>query len=186
MAVLYNECLKNHAVSLGGHALDGCGEFIRKSTTILTDTPSLRCDACGCHRNFHRRSPSDVFSHCWSPPLQPLASTPHLLLSLSSGFSGPSNQEDKNKFTVAKEDRSAMMMKKRKRTKLTADQKEKMRGFAERAGWKINGSDEKWVKEFCSEVGIERQVLKVWIHNNKYFPNVKNRDTTSSMSLKLL
>ncbi|EOA15036.1 hypothetical protein CARUB_v10028391mg [Capsella rubella] len=176
MVVLYNECLKNHAVSLGGHALDGCGEFIPKSTTILTEPPSLRCDACGCHRNFHRRSSSEVFSHHRSPPLKPLASTPHLLLSLSSDFSGPGDK-----------DRSAVM-KKRKRTKFTAEQKEKMRGFAERAGWKMNGWDEKRVKEFCGEVGIEKQVLKVWIHNNKYLSNVKNRDTTSStssMSLKL-
>ncbi|KAG7606774.1 Zinc-finger homeodomain protein 12 [Arabidopsis thaliana] len=189
MVVLYNECLKNHAVSLGGHALDGCGEFTPKSTTILTDPPSLRCDACGCHRNFHRRSPSDSFSQHRSPPsplqLQPLAPVPNLLLSLSSGFFGPSDQEVKNKFTVERDVRKTAMIKKHKRTKFTAEQKVKMRGFAERAGWKINGWDEKWVREFCSEVGIERKVLKVWIHNNKYFNNGRSRDTTSSMSLNL-
>lgn len=26
--VRYRECLKNHAVGIGGHALDGCGEFM--------------------------------------------------------------------------------------------------------------------------------------------------------------
>ena len=30
-AGVYRECLKNHAASLGGHALDGCGEFMPSS-----------------------------------------------------------------------------------------------------------------------------------------------------------
>jgi len=86
---------------------------------------------------------------------------------------------------VERDVRKTATIKKHKRTKFTAEQKVKMRGFAERAGWKINGWDEKWVREFCSEVGIERKVLKVWIHNNKYFNNGRSRDTTSSMSLNL-
>ncbi|XP_020572796.1 zinc-finger homeodomain protein 9-like [Phalaenopsis equestris] len=53
--VLYRECLKNHAASLGGHALDGCGEFMPSLTANPADPTSLRCAACGCHRNFHRR-----------------------------------------------------------------------------------------------------------------------------------
>lgn len=53
--VLYRECLKNHAASLGGHALDGCGEFMPSLTASWTDPTSLKCAACGCHRNFHRR-----------------------------------------------------------------------------------------------------------------------------------
>ncbi|KAL3654042.1 Zinc-finger homeodomain protein [Castilleja foliolosa] len=28
VVVTYRECLKNHATSLGGHAVDGCGEFM--------------------------------------------------------------------------------------------------------------------------------------------------------------
>lgn len=60
-----------------------------------------------------------------------------------------------------------------------------MRAFAERAGWKINGCDDKYVREFCGELGVEREVLKVWIHNNKYFANERNRNTTSSMFQKL-
>ncbi|KAF2614669.1 hypothetical protein F2Q70_00007761 [Brassica cretica] len=38
MGFLYNECLKNQAVSFGGYALDGCGEFMPKSTTISSQT----------------------------------------------------------------------------------------------------------------------------------------------------
>ncbi|BAF25083.1 Os09g0414600 [Oryza sativa Japonica Group] len=53
---VYRECLKNHAASLGGHALDGCGEFMPSPAANPADPTSLRCAACGCHRNFHRRT----------------------------------------------------------------------------------------------------------------------------------
>lgn len=49
-AVRYRECMKNHAASIGGHAIDGCGEFMSGG-----DDDALRCAACDCHRNFHRR-----------------------------------------------------------------------------------------------------------------------------------
>jgi ZF-HD class homeobox domain-containing protein len=52
---VYRECLKNHAASLGGHALDGCGEFMPSPEADRADPSSLRCAACGCNRNFHRR-----------------------------------------------------------------------------------------------------------------------------------
>ncbi|KAM6570843.1 hypothetical protein CsatA_014923 [Cannabis sativa] len=53
--VSYRECLKNHAANIGGHALDGCGEFMPCPTAEPSDPTSLKCAACGCHRNFHRR-----------------------------------------------------------------------------------------------------------------------------------
>jgi ZF-HD class homeobox domain-containing protein len=49
----YRECLKNHAVGIGGHAVDGCGEFMPAGEEGTLD--ALRCAACGCHRNFHRK-----------------------------------------------------------------------------------------------------------------------------------
>ncbi|RZR76660.1 hypothetical protein BHM03_00001521 [Ensete ventricosum] len=49
----YKECLRNHAAALGGHVVDGCGEFMPSGDA---DTPeALKCAACGCHRSFHRR-----------------------------------------------------------------------------------------------------------------------------------
>ncbi|KMT08617.1 hypothetical protein BVRB_6g138940 [Beta vulgaris subsp. vulgaris] len=51
--VRYRECLKNHAVGIGGHAVDGCGEFMPAGTEGSID--ALRCAACNCHRNFHRK-----------------------------------------------------------------------------------------------------------------------------------
>ncbi|KAJ0242780.1 Zinc-finger homeodomain protein 11 [Hirschfeldia incana] len=189
MGVCYKECLKNHAANLGGHALDGCGEFMPTPTATPADPSSLRCAACGCHRNFHRRDASDHLnflpvhptsspSGTESPPSQSLhhvaspvpcsyyTSAPqHMLLSLSSGFRGPSDQDPRG---VRSENSSKGAMRKRTRTKFTPEQKMKMRAFAEKAGWKINGCDEKSVREFCGEIGIGRGVLKVWMHNNKY------------------
>lgn len=42
-----------------------------------------------------------------------------------------------------------------------------MQEFAERVGWKMQKRDEDLVMEFCNEVGVDRGVLKVWMHNNK-------------------
>ncbi|CAN4082602.1 unnamed protein product [Withania somnifera] len=61
--VRYVECQKNHAASVGGHVVDGCGEYMPQSST----TGTLNCAACGCHRNFHRREvETDVATDCTS------------------------------------------------------------------------------------------------------------------------
>ncbi|KAF8411884.1 hypothetical protein HHK36_004442 [Tetracentron sinense] len=49
IVIRYRECLRNHAASIGGHANDGCGEFMPGKEEALW------CAACGCHRNFHRK-----------------------------------------------------------------------------------------------------------------------------------
>ncbi|XP_010257380.1 PREDICTED: zinc-finger homeodomain protein 9 [Nelumbo nucifera] len=113
--VSYKECLKNHAASIGGHALDGCGEFMPSPSATPTDPTSLKCAACGCHRNFHRREPDEGthtvdYHHqqLQHHPHQPIVargrspnsaspppllssyypSAPHMLLALSTGLSG--------------------------------------------------------------------------------------------------
>ncbi|XP_027347073.1 zinc-finger homeodomain protein 6-like [Abrus precatorius] len=57
--------------------------------------------------------------------------------------------------------------KKRFRTKFTQQQKDRMMEFAEKLGWKIQKQDEEEVHQFCSQVGVKRQVFKVWMHNSK-------------------
>ncbi|KVI09150.1 ZF-HD homeobox protein, Cys/His-rich dimerization domain-containing protein [Cynara cardunculus var. scolymus] len=52
--VRYGECMKNHAVKVGGYAIDGCGEFMASDAAEGTQGAMI-CDACGCHRNFHQR-----------------------------------------------------------------------------------------------------------------------------------
>ncbi|KAK6923811.1 ZF-HD homeobox protein, Cys/His-rich dimerization domain [Dillenia turbinata] len=57
----YRECLKNHAVGIGGHAVDGCGEFMPAGPDGSLD--ALKCAACNCHRNFHRKDSDPVTAH---------------------------------------------------------------------------------------------------------------------------
>lgn len=144
--ILYNykECLKNHAVAVGGHALDGCGEFMPSGPHGSLD--ALKCAACHCHRNFHRKDITDdgvvngesgsQYISYWRAPR---------MLALPSPSSA----------------------RKRVRTKFTEEQKEKMVEMAEKMEWRIQKTDEAAVMEFCNEIGVKRRVLKVWMHNNK-------------------
>ncbi|KAG2300443.1 hypothetical protein Bca4012_012063 [Brassica carinata] len=181
VVVTYRECLKNHAAGIGGHALDGCGEFIPSPLFNSSDPTSLTCDACGCHRNFHRReddlsSVSDVVvprieyrphnrHQLPPPPLPPVEiggqdnddpasprpiSSSYMLLALSGGAT------------------AVPASRKRFRTKFSGFQKGKMFEFAERVGWRMpKADDDVDVMEFCREIGVERSVFKVWMHNNK-------------------
>ncbi|GAV86851.1 ZF-HD_dimer domain-containing protein [Cephalotus follicularis] len=47
------ECLKNHAVAMGGNATDGCGEFMPSGEE--GNIEALNCSTCNCHTNFHRK-----------------------------------------------------------------------------------------------------------------------------------
>ncbi|GKV08730.1 hypothetical protein SLEP1_g20322 [Rubroshorea leprosula] len=205
IVITYKECLKNHAATLGGHALDGCGEFMPSSSATPTDPTSLKCAACGCHRNFHRREPDDPPSttitatieyqphhrHHPPPPAPasqrspnsssppPISSSyypsaPHMLLALSGGLSAPPDGTITNSHFPANLNLSAggvtnagLNSKKRFRTKFSPIQKEKMFQFAEKVEWKMPKRDDELVQEFCSEIGVDRGVLKVWMHNNK-------------------
>lgn len=199
VVVRYRECLKNHAVNMGTHVLDGCGEFMPSGED---DTPeALKCAACECHRSFHRReveaeSQSGYYTqhmasqiplthnpppraatvqlpppqspqqrhHRHHQPVQPIMMT----FGGASRTPAESSSEDLNIFqTNAGVQLMAEMSKKRFRTKFTEDQKDKMHDFAERIGWKIQKQDEEEVLRFCNEVGLKRQVFKVWMHNNK-------------------
>lgn len=51
--VKYKECRKNHAASIGGYDVDGCREFMASGEEGTA--AALRCAACNCHRNFHRK-----------------------------------------------------------------------------------------------------------------------------------
>ncbi|TKY55826.1 Zinc-finger homeodomain protein 6 [Spatholobus suberectus] len=91
------------------------------------------------------------------------------------GFGGPaeSSSEDLNTFQTNDEGQLLSVQpplssnKKRFRTKFTQQQKDKMLEFAEKLGWKIQKQDEQELHQFCSQVGVKRQVFKVWMHNSK-------------------
>ncbi|PAN35843.1 hypothetical protein PAHAL_6G239000 [Panicum hallii] len=220
----YRECLKNHAVGIGGHAVDGCGEFMAAGEEGSID--ALRCAACGCHRNFHRKesdsptggaSPADPtaalspaaitaygaaahhhpFSAYYRTPagylLHPhqqlaAAAAGHMQRPLalpSTSHSGRDEGDDMagliGPMMVAPMVGMSLGSgggpsgcggsgsgKKRFRTKFTQEQKDRMLAFAEQLGWRIQKHDEAAVQQFCEEVGVKRQVLKVWMHNNKH------------------
>ncbi|XP_047317795.1 zinc-finger homeodomain protein 9-like [Impatiens glandulifera] len=191
----YKECLKNHAATLGGHALDGCGEFMPSPNADPNNPTSLICAACGCHRNFHRRDPEDrvpspppsssvhhmieyqPHHRHHPPPPPPLSrlspnspspppisssyypSAPHMLLALSSGVNAHPDINNRSGSNSGS--------RKRVRTKFTQNQKDKMQEFADKVGWKFQKSDQELISEFCNDLGVDRTVLKVWMHNNK-------------------
>ncbi|KAL8052505.1 hypothetical protein ABFX02_05G009200 [Erythranthe guttata] len=187
VAAAYKECMKNHAASLGGHSVDGCGEFITSpsATAAAGDPTSLKCAACGCHRNFHRREPDSAsitppfldfrhptfpkrFSDLSSSPPPPAAAPyeqAHMLFGLSSMAVG-AEEHHQAPVTPTAEFYPAGS-RKRFRSKFSQEQKEKMRSFSAEMGWKMQKSDEAAVREFCREIGVTRGVLKVWMHNNK-------------------
>lgn len=196
--IRYRECLKNHAVNIGGHALDGCGEFLAAGEEGSLD--ALKCAACNCHRNFHRKEPAEgggggatiahqqhsqqqpfsaYYRHPYPPPppsgyLHLTPAQPHrpLALPAAAGSGGSHSREElddvSNPSSSGGGGSGVGLLRKRFRTKFTAEQKEKMVEFAEKVGWRIQKHDEAAVEEFCAETGVKRQVLKVWMHNNKH------------------
>ncbi|KAL6984036.1 hypothetical protein U1Q18_017411 [Sarracenia purpurea var. burkii] len=178
----YRECLKNHAVGIGGHAVDGCREFMAAGETGTLD--ALKCAACDCHRNFHRKEaeeeqayhqrhhydnqftnfyysgtalPAGYLHHVTPPPHQrPLA------------LPSTCREEDDVSNPSSSGGGGGSGSKKRFRTKFSQEQKDRMLEFAERLGWRFQKHDDAAVQQFCEETGVRRQVLKVWMHNNKH------------------
>ncbi|KAG6438007.1 hypothetical protein SASPL_102940 [Salvia splendens] len=142
----YRECLKNHAANVGGNVTDGCGEFMPSGGDGTLE--ALKCAACSCHRNFHRKDPSAAIVQPLQLPAPPV----------KMAFE-ESSSEELNFNEVAP--------RKRFRTKFTAEQKGRMLELAEKVGWRIPREDDAEVQRFCAEVGVKRQVFKVWMHNNK-------------------
>lgn len=181
--VKYRECLKNHAANLGGHATDGCGEFMPSGDDGTLE--ALTCAACNCHRNFHRREVEGEPHMCADcrfhgfcerkridalfPSPLPLASPtllsppPHMIMAFNPGAGLP----DSDEYDGGLASPHSSSLKKRFRTKFTPEQKEQMASFAQKLGWRIQKHDEEAVQQFCTDVGIKRHVLKVWMHNNK-------------------
>ncbi|KAK4259991.1 hypothetical protein QN277_003168 [Acacia crassicarpa] len=191
--VKYRECMKNHAASMGSHIVDGCGEFMPNGEE---DTPeSLRCAACGCHRNFHRKEtqgkpeqqhiiPDYYYTYYYSnksnnqqphriapPPIIVPSSLHHqhnklinqpMMVAFGGGVPVDSSGEGRQQPASM-----SKTTKKRFRTKFTQEQKRRMMEYAEKIGWKIQKNEEQQVRQFCSQVEVEMQVFKIWMHNNK-------------------
>ncbi|KAK7291337.1 hypothetical protein RIF29_06396 [Crotalaria pallida] len=164
---LYRECLRNHAASLGSYATDGCGEFTLDDMSSGGGR-SLQCAACGCHRSFHRK----VIDQPPSQGTRDPETTPELMDHSGGGGGGGGGE---GKFVAPT---------KRFRTKFTNEQKEKMLGFAEKLGWKLTRKEvDEEVERFCKNVGVSRQVFKVWMHNHKHTSSSLSASTGNASSL---
>ncbi|KAK4417468.1 Zinc-finger homeodomain protein 4 [Sesamum alatum] len=191
-AVKYMECLKNHAAAIGGNATDGCGEFMAGGEEGTLE--ALKCSACNCHRNFHRKihihhhhhhqpSSSIIIN---SPPPPPHDHHAVVLKKKKKNSTTTSIDHHHHQILTSSsaglkpvgEGVSSEVGKKRFRTKFSQEQKEKMLEFAEKCGWKLQKVDDSEVRGFCQEIGIKRKVLKVWMHNNKYHLANKTKTTT--------
>ncbi|GMI82526.1 hypothetical protein HRI_001921900 [Hibiscus trionum] len=185
--IRYRECLKNHAANIGANIYDGCGEFMPSGEEGTLE--ALKCAACDCHRNFHRKEVDGETQFganaSRSLMLHPLQLSPHTKMHTSpsstmvasmnnmafgSGGGNESSSEDLNVFQANAA--SYILSKKRFRTKFTQEQKDKMLELAEKVGWRISKEGEELVQKFCAEHGVKRKVFKVWMHNNK---NVKKQ-----------
>ncbi|XP_024013635.1 zinc-finger homeodomain protein 7 [Eutrema salsugineum] len=181
-AAKYKECQKNHAALTGGHVVDGCCDFMPGGEEGTLG--ALKCAACKCHRSFHRKemyghskqeliTPAFYYSNSSYKAVQPRGMHP----TGEIGRRTSSSSEDMNKILNHRNQsidgngsmRMMMMRKKKKRirTKINEEQKEKMKEFAERLGWRIQKKDEEEIDKFCRLVNLRRQVFKVWMHNNK-------------------
>lgn len=178
-------------------------------TATATDPTSLKCAACGCHRNFHRRDPEETLTHMIeyhphlpapitphrvrspnssvSPP--PISSSyypsaPQMLLALSTGGLSvkPENHHHMTN-TVISPISGSNSGRKRFRTKFSQEQKDKMYSFSDKLGWKMQKRDEVLVEEFCNEVGVGKNVLKVWMHNNKH--TFAKRDANGNVNVNV-
>ncbi|KAA8546744.1 hypothetical protein F0562_003173 [Nyssa sinensis] len=183
----YRECLKNHAVGIGGHGLDGCLEFMAAGEEGTLD--ALKCAACNCHRNFHRKEtetvnggeafnfvhhqhhllsyhqPHQQFSPYYRTPSGYLHVAPHqraLPLPSTSGGGGSHSREDQEDMSnPTNTSNMGAVSKKRFRTKFTQEQKDKLLSLAERLDWRIQKHDEAVVQQFCNDTGLKRHVLKI-------------------------
>ncbi|EPS61290.1 hypothetical protein M569_13509, partial [Genlisea aurea] len=174
--IVYKECLKNHAAKIGGNVTDGCGEFMPSGEDGTIE--ALKCAACSCHRNFHRKEHHGeaagtamvhplqhrvVGGHWTSAMVQPVK----MAFGGNAGTDSSSEELNFNPYHSGGGIPRPSSTKKRFRTKFTADQKERMLEFAEKLGWRIPREDDSEIQRFCAEVGVKRQVFKVWMHNNK-------------------
>ncbi|GMN51437.1 hypothetical protein TIFTF001_020590 [Ficus carica] len=175
--VVYRECLRNHAASIGSYATDGCGEFTLSGGGGGDTAADLHCAACGCHRNFHRK----------------LTKPKHQYFTISSPITTThENTTTRNSSAEQMVHKNYNNNNKRMRTKFTADQKQKMLAFAEKLGWRLQRNKDHHIpvsdddiERFCRGIGVSKQVFKVWMHNHKSLSSsssTNNNNNNNSIS----
>ncbi|PIN09827.1 hypothetical protein CDL12_17581 [Handroanthus impetiginosus] len=150
------------------YVVDGCGLFEASDPNGTLE--AMVCAACHCHRNFHRTvivelSPrfntQGTNMSIPAPLAQPQTSATHIhqqTHSTSSRVHGPAIQI--NLRPQAAQNRTRM--------KITREQTERLRSYAERNNWKMfREYSKEEVDHICSEIGIAKKMLKNWINNHR-------------------
>ncbi|KAI9377123.1 hypothetical protein POPTR_019G021400v4 [Populus trichocarpa] len=112
----YRECWRNHAILTGGHAVDGCGEFTPNGDQGTKE--AFICEACGCHRNFHRKQVIMrdgtilLDTHHSPPPPYELYGAPYTSVSDEESLYNGSSSEKKMKARKRPKRGTAMRNKK--------------------------------------------------------------------------
>ncbi|XP_072971859.1 zinc-finger homeodomain protein 5-like [Typha angustifolia] len=159
----YGECLRNHAAAIGGQAKDGCAQFLAGG-----GADGLLCSACGCHRSFHRPTTGPPFR---LPPTVALLALPAFPNYVSLARRAAQQQQAQqqapppNRYVAV--DQMEVGRAPRTRARYTEEQKERMRAFAESVGWQMRRENEAALQRMCREIGVPRNMFKVWMHNNK-------------------
>nr|CDM82019.1 unnamed protein product [Triticum aestivum] len=157
--VTYMECGRNHGLASGGHVVDGCGEWMPLGDHNPADASSYKCAACGCDRNFHRKSTTregteyddklSVYRPLQPPPAYHparVAQQPPPYISCAR-HSRPLGALQIQRLTVQRSPVTAppphgvMSERKRSRTMFTADQKLRMQELSEHLGWSLQKRD---------------------------------------------
>ncbi|KAI3821038.1 hypothetical protein L1987_08594 [Smallanthus sonchifolius] len=142
------------------------GPFLQLPPPLPSPSPSP-----SFHHHHHRPAPA-LSHHHQHPNWASSINAPPVKMAFGGSLGGggaatESSSEELNFTAGAVHPPPYGVTKKRFRTKFTQDQKDKMLEFAEKVGWRIPREDDPEVQRFCSEVGVKRKVLKVWMHNNK-------------------
>lgn len=147
--IVYKECRRNHAISLGKVAHDGCPEFLRRDGDENAEDAFL-CACCDCHRSFHHQH--IVYKPI--PQTQTQTQTPNITTSVPAGPS---------------QFRSMMMMPKRKkRVTYSLEMRNQLMRFADSIGWKPRKDNYEEIERFCSEIKMTRTMFIIWLSNNRH------------------
>lgn len=184
--VVYKECMRNHAASLGRVAYDGCLEFLEGGLRPDDNTrDELLCAACGCHRSFHRKITIYTPITQTNEPNSSNNNNVNGTVSPPSGFRVQELEAQPETKALAMPYPMPMpvaaappVRPRKKRTSFTAEQKRRLMGFAERVGWKPKKADKEVVNNFCMEMGISRRMFVVWLSNNRRHAMPQNNGAT--------
>ncbi|XP_009799887.1 zinc-finger homeodomain protein 14-like [Nicotiana tabacum] len=174
----YYECKHNYAASTMGYALDGCREFCPNGAP-----ESLICAPCLCHRSFHRKMEVELpilsnthHRHGTSlvivvPPTptsqQRSRIHPHQKYDENNNVAATSPPQGAETTEMGGGEIEVVEQMSIKRKRINSEQKERVKAFAEKIGWRRWTKYNKEVKTFCAEIGITPYFLKNWIDNNR-------------------